>query len=200
MSRYTGPAYKKSRKLGFSCLENGKELARRPYAPGIHGTSRRRKLSEYGIQLEEKQKVRFMYGLTEKQFAHTFERASKMKGIAGENFLKLLESRLDNVVYRMGLANTRRGARQLVNHGHILVNGECVDIPSYTVKVGSTISVKEKSLNHPAMKQALENTLNRPAYVEFDDKKMTGTYLRLPERSELNADINKSLIVEYYNR
>lgn len=200
MSRYTGPAYKKSRKLGFSCLENGKELARRPYAPGIHGTSRRRKLSEYGIQLEEKQKVRFMYGLTEKQFAHTFERASKMKGIAGENFLKLLESRLDNVVYRMGLANTRRGARQLVNHGHILVNGECVDIPSYTVKVGSTISVKEKSLNHPAMKQALENTLNRPEYVEFDDKKMTGTYLRLPERSELNADINESLIVEYYNR
>lgn len=200
MSRYTGPAYKKSRKLGFSCLENGKELARRPYTPGIHGTSRRRKLSEYGIQLEEKQKVRFMYGLTEKQFAHTFERASKMKGIAGENFLKLLESRLDNVVYRMGLANTRRGARQLVNHGHILVNGECVDIPSYTVKVGSTISVKEKSLNHPAMKQALENTLNRPAYVEFDDKKMTGTYLRLPERSELNADINESLIVEYYNR
>ena len=200
MSRYTGPAYKKSRKLGFSCLENGKELARRPYAPGIHGTSRRRKLSEYGIQLEEKQKVRFMYGLTEKQFAHTFERASKMKGIAGENFLKLLESRLDNVVYRMGLANTRRGARQLVNHGHILVNGECVDIPSYTVKVGSTISVKEKSLNNPAMKQALENTLNRPAYVEFDDKKMTGTYLRLPERSELNADINESLIVEYYNR
>lgn len=200
MSRYTGPAYKKSRKLGFSTLENGKELARRPYAPGIHGTSRRRKLSEYGIQLEEKQKVRFMYGLTEKQFAHTFERASKMKGIAGENFLKLLESRLDNVVYRMGLANTRRGARQLVNHGHILVNGECVDIPSYTVKVGSTISVKEKSLNHPAMKQALENTLNRPAYVEFDDKKMTGTYLRLPERSELNDDINESLIVEYYNR
>lgn len=200
MSRYTGPAYKKSRKLGFSTLENGKELARRPYAPGIHGTSRRRKLSEYGFQLEEKQKVRFMYGLTEKQFAHTFERASKMKGIAGENFLKLLESRLDNVVYRMGLANTRRGARQLVNHGHILVNGECVDIPSYTVKVGSTISVKEKSLNHPAMKQALENTLNRPAYVEFDDKKMTGTYLRLPERSELNADINESLIVEYYNR
>ena len=200
MSRYTGPAYKKSRKLGFSTLENGKELARRPYAPGIHGTSRRRKLSEYGIQLEEKQKVRFMYGLTEKQFAHTFERASKMKGIAGENFLKLLESRLDNVVYRMGLANTRRGARQLVNHGHILVNGECVDIPSYTVKVGSTISVKEKSLNHPAMKQALENTLNRPAYVEFDDKKMTGTYLRLPERSDLNAENNESPIVEYYTR
>ena len=200
MSRYTGPAYKKSRKLGFSCLENGKELARRPYAPGIHGTSRRRKLSEYGIQLEEKQKVRFMYGLTEKQFAHTFERASKMKGIAGENFLKLLESRLDNVVYRMGLANTRRGARQLVNHGHILVNGECVDIPSYTVKVGSTISVKEKSLNHPAMKQALENVVARAKFVEFDANKMTGTYVRYPERSELNADVNESLVVEFYNR
>ena len=200
MSRYTGSSYRKSRRLGFSTLESGKELARKPYAPGLHGQKRAKKLSNYGVQLQEKQKVRFMYGLTEKQFAHTFERASKMKGIAGENFLKLLESRLDNVVYRMGLANTRRGARQLVNHGHILVNGECVDIPSYTVKVGSTISVKEKSLNHPAMKQALENTLNRPAYVEFDDKKMTGTYLRLPERSELNADINESLIVEYYNR
>ena len=200
MARYTGPIYKKSRRLGFSVLENGKELAKRPYAPGIHGTSRKKKSSEYVIQLEEKQKVRFMYGLTEKQFARTFERASKMSGITGENLLKLLESRLDNIVYRMGLSNTRKGARQLVNHGHILVNGECVDIPSYTVKVGSTISVKEKSLNHPAMKQALENTLNRPAYVEFDDKKMTGTYLRLPERSELNADINESLIVEYYNR
>lgn len=200
MSRYTGPAYKKSRRLGFSTLENGKELARRPYAPGIHGTSRRKKLSEYGIQLEEKQKVRFMYGLTEKQFARTFENATKMKGIAGENLLKLLESRLDNVVYRMGLANSRRGARQLVNHGHVLVNGEKVNIPSFNVKPGSTISLKENSLNHPAVKLALENTLNRPAFVEFDAKKMTGTYLRYPERSELNADINESLIVEYYNR
>src|SRR5574344_214108 len=159
MARYTGPAYKKSRKLGFSTLENGKDLARRPYAPGIHGTSRRKKLSEYGIQLEEKQKVRFMYGLTEKQFARTFERASKMNGITGENLLKLLESRLDNIVYRMGLSNTRRGARQLVNHGHITVNGKSVDIPSYTVKPGDVISVKEKSLNHPAMKQALENVV-----------------------------------------
>lgn len=200
MARYTGPVYKKARRYEFSILENGKELSRRPYAPGIHGTGRRKKSSEYGIQLNEKNKVRFMYGLTEKQFARTFEKASKMKGITGENFLKLLESRLDNVVYRMGLANTRKGARQLVNHGHILVNGESVDIPSYSVKPGSTISVKEKSLNHPAMKLALENTLNRPAFVEFDDKKMTGTYLRYPERSELNADINESLIVEYYNR
>ena len=200
MARYTGPVYKKARRYEFSILENGKELAKRPYAPGIHGTSRRKKSSEYGIQLNEKNKVRFMYGLTEKQFHRTFEKASKMKGITGENFLKLLESRLDNVVYRMGLAQTRRGARQLVNHAHILVNGKCVDIPSYTVKPGDVISVKEKSLNHPAMKLSLENTLNRAAFVEFDDKKMTGTYLRLPERSELNADINESLIVEYYNR
>jgi len=200
MARYTGPVYKKSRRYGFSILENGKELSKRPYAPGIHGTSRRRKSSEYGIQLSEKNKVRYMYGLTEKQFHRTFERASKMKGIAGTNLLILLESRLDNIVYRMGLATTRRGARQVVNHGHILVNGKNVDIPSYNVKPGDTISVKEKSLNHPAMKQALENTLNRPAYVEFDDKKMTGTYVRYPERSELNSDINESLIVEYYNR
>ena len=200
MARYTGPIYKKSRRLGFSVLENGKELAKRPYAPGIHGTSRKKKLSEYGIQLEEKQKVRFMYGLTEKQFARTFERASKMSGITGENLLKLLESRLDNIVYRMGLSNTRKGARQLVNHGHITVNGKNVNIPSYTVKPGDVISVKEKSLNHPSMKQALENTINRVKFVEFDANKMTGTYVRYPERSELNADINEALIVEFYNR
>ena len=200
MARYTGPVYKKARRYEFSILENGKELARKPYAPGIHGTGRRKKSSEYGVQLNEKNKVRFMYGLTEKQFARTFEKASKMKGITGENFLKLLESRLDNIVYRMGLASTRRAARQLVNHGHILVNGNNVDIPSYIVKPGDTISVKEKSLNHPAIKLSLENTLNRAAFVDFDDKKMSGTFIRLPERSELNADINESLIVEYYNR
>ena len=200
MSRYTGSTNRIARHLSFSILENGKELVRKPYAPGIHGTSRRKKLSEYGIQLEEKQKVRLMYGLTEKQFRRTFERASKMSGIAGENLLKLLESRLDNIVYRMGLANTRRGARQLVNHGHILVNGEKVNIPSFNVKPGSTISVLERSINHPAIKAALENTLNRASFVEFDSKKMSGTYIRLPERSELNADINESLIVEFYNR
>ena len=200
MSRYTGPAYKKSRKLGFSTLENGKELARRPYAPGIHGTSRRRKLSEYGVKLQEKQKVRFMYGLNEKQFKKTFERASKMKGIAGENLLRLLESRLDNLVYRMGMASTRRAARQVVNHGHIMVNGVKVDIPSYTCKPGDVISVKEQSLNHAAIKASVEATLNYPAFVEFDKNKLTGTFLRYPDRSELNQEINESLIVEYYNR
>ena len=200
MARYTGPAYKKSRRLGFSTLENGKELAKRPYAPGQHGTDRRRKSSEYGIQLKEKQKMRFMYGLTEKQFKKTFLKAQKMKGIAGENFFKLLESRLDNIVYRMGLANTRRGARQLVNHGHILVDGKKVDIPSFSVKPGQTISVREKSLNHPAIKNALEEKLTTVPYVEFDKKKMSGTYVRFPERSELTAEINESLIVEFYNR
>ena len=200
MARYTGAQYKKSRHLGFSTLENGKELARRPYAPGIHGQDRRRKLSEYGVQLQEKQKVRFMYGLNEKQFAKTFKRATKMAGITGENLLQLLETRLDNVVYRMGLATTRRAARQVVNHGHITVNGIKVDIPSYTVKPGDVIAVKEQSLDHPAIKAAVEATLNRPAYVEFDANKLSGKYLRYPDRSELNPDINEALIVEYYNR
>ena len=200
MARYTGAQYKKSRHLGFSTLENGKELARRPYAPGIHGQDRRRKLSEYGVQLQEKQKVRFMYGLNEKQFAKTFKRATKMAGITGENLLQLLETRLDNVVYRMGMATTRRAARQVVNHGHITVNGIKVDIPSYTVKPGDVIAVKEQSLDHPAIKAAVEATLNRPAYVEFDANKLTGKYLRFPDRSELNPDINVALIVEYYNR
>lgn len=200
MARYTGPAYKKSRRLNFSTLENGKDLARRPYAPGQHGNDRRKKLSEYGVQLQEKQKVRIMYGLNEKQFHRLFNRASKMKGVAGENMLKLLESRLDNVVYRMGLSNTRRGARQLVNHGHILVDGNKVDIPSYSVKPGSTISIKERSLEHPAIKAALEMNITRPAFVDFDTKKMSGTYIRFPERSELTAEINESMIVEFYNR
>ena len=200
MARYTGPVYKKSRRLSFSILENGKELARRPYAPGIHGADRRRKVSEYGTQLAEKQKVRLMYGLNEKQFERCFDKASKMKGITGENLLRILESRLDNIVYRMGLAKTRRAARQVVNHGHIMVNNKKVDIPSYQVKPGDIISVKEQSLDHKAIKEALEATLNRPAYVTFDDKKMNGTYVRYPDRSELNADVNESLIVEYYNR
>ena len=200
MSRYTGPAYKKSRRLGFSTLENGKELARRPYAPGIHGTSRRKKVSEYGIQLQEKQKVRFMYGLNEKQFRRTFDKASKMKGITGENFLKLLESRLDNIVYRMGLATTRRAARQIVNHGHIEVNGTKVDIPSYICKPGDVIAVRENSKEHKAILNTIELNIKTPAFVEFDSKKLTGTFVRLPERNELNAEINESLIVEFYNR
>ena len=200
MARYTGPAYKKSRRLSFSTLENGKDLACRPYAPGIHGKDRKKKSSEYGVQLQEKQKVRFMYGLTEKQFHKTFDKAQKMAGIAGENLLMLLESRLDNLVYRLGLAKTRRAARQVVNHGHILVNGKKVDIPSYRVMPGDTISVKENSMNHPAILASVADKVNVPAYLEFDEKKLSGKYVRIPERSELNSDINEQLIVEYYNR
>ena len=200
MARYTGPAFKKSRRLGFSTLENGKDLAKRAYAPGAHGQDRHKKLSEYGIQLQEKQKVRILYGLTEKQFRKTFDKASKMKGIAGENLLNLLESRLDNIVYRLGMARTRRSARQIVNHGHILVNGKKVNIPSYTLKVGDIVSVKENSLKHPAILDAIEQNTIVPAYLEMDKKKLTGKYLRLPERSELNSEVNEQLIVEFYNR
>ena len=200
MARYTGPSYKKSRRLGFSTLENGKDLAKRPYAPGIHGNTKRRKMSEYGIQLAEKQKIRFMYGLNEKQFRKTFNKATKMKGITGENFLNLLECRLDNIVYRLGMAKTRRSARQIVNHGHITVNGKKVDIPSFEVKIGDIISVKEQSLDHPAIKEAVEASVGTPKFVEFDKAKLTGKLVRLPERSELNPEINESLVVEFYNR
>ena len=200
MARYTGPVYRKSRRLGFSILENGKELAKRPYAPGIHGNDKRRKSSEYGVQLAEKQKIRLMYGLNEKQFHKLFDKASKIKGPSGHNLLMLLESRLDNMVYRLGLAKTRKGARQVVNHGHITVNGIKVDIPSYQVKVGDVIAVKENSLDHPAIREAAETCVSRPAYVEFDKNKLSGKYLRLPDRSELNSEINETLIVEYYNR
>lgn len=200
MSRYTGSAYKKSRRVGFSTLENGKDLAKRPYRPGQHGQDRKAKPSNYSEQLNEKQKVKFTYGLTEKQFHQLFLKAGKLEGIHGENFLKLLESRLDNIVFRMGLSKTRRGARQVVNHGHILVNGKKVNIPSYLVKPGDVISVKETSKDHKAIKESLEAINSTVAYVNFDKTKMEGTFVRYPERSELSAEINEPLIVEYYSR
>ena len=200
MSRYPGSSYKQARRTGFSLLENGKELARRPYGPGQHGQDRKRKASNYSDQLKEKQKVRFMYGLNERQFVKTFKEAGKLKGIHGTNLLILLETRLDNLVYRLGFASTRRAARQLVNHGHITVNGKKVDIPSYRVKVGSTIALKEESKDHKAVKEALSKVLKRVDYVTFDENKNLGTFVRLPERSELNPEINEELIVEFYNR
>ena len=200
MARYTGPMYKKSRRLGFSVLESGKELSKKPYAPGQHGQDRRKKLSNYGIQLQEKQKVRLMYGLNEKQFRKTFDNAGKMKGVHGENLLKLLESRLDNLVYRIGFSTTRRGARQLVNHGHITVNGKRVNIPSYQVKPGDVISLMENDKELAIVKSSLEALHTRVEFINYDDKKMEATYVRMPERSELNADIDEALIVEYYNR
>ncbi len=200
MARYTGSSYKQARRTGMSLLENGKELARKPYGPGIHGADRKRRASTYGVQLKEKQKVRFMYGLNERQFHKTYLEAGKMQGIHGENLLKLLESRLDNLVYRMGFASTRRAARQLVNHGHITVNGKKVDIPSYRCKAGDVIALKEQSLEHKAVLEALSKVVKRAEFVTFDDNKKAGTFVRLPERSELNPEINESLIVEYYNR
>ena len=200
MARYTGPSYKQARRVGFSVTETGKELARRPYGPGQHGNDRKGKLSDYGNQLKEKQKVRFMYGVNERQFGKTFDEACKMKGSNGENFLRLLESRLDNLVYRIGFAATRRGARQLVNHGHVTVNGKKVNIPSYRVKPGDVISLKDDDKNLKVVGEALSKVTKRVEFINYDEGKMEATYVRMPERNELNADINEALIVEFYNK
>ena len=200
MSRYTGPKWKISRRLGFSILETGDELKKRPYAPGPQGKNKKKKISEYGKQLQEKQKVRTMYGVNERQFRKTFGLAKKSNEVTGSRFLVLLESRLDNIVYRMGIARTRDAARQLVNHGHILVDGKKVDIPSYSLKPGQTIGLKETSRNLKVVKESLDILQTIPAYVSFDKEKMEGTYTRLPERSELSSEIDESLIVEFYNR
>jgi small subunit ribosomal protein S4 len=198
MSRFTGSTWKVSRRLNFSISETGKELKKRPYAPGQHGQNRN-KLKDYGIQLQEKQKVRFLYGVSEKQFRKTFNEAGKLAGKHGENFLKLLESRLDNVVYRLGFARTRAQARQLVNHGHILVDGKKVDIPSYRLTPGQKISLKETSKNLVVVKEALEAQFSHVDYVSLDENNV-GTFSRYPERNEFLTDINEQLIVEFYNR
>ena len=200
MARYTGPVWKKARRLSFSVLETGEELKKRTYAPGQHGPTKRIKLSGYGTQLREKQRIRIMYGLNERQFANLFAKASKMDGMAGVNFLVLLESRLDNLVYRMGFAKTRKAARQLVNHGHIEVDGKKLDIPSAEIKPGQVIAVRENARNFAVINESLEGCISTPAFVEVDKEKKKGTYLRTPERNELNQEINESLVVEYYNR
>lgn len=203
MSRYTGSINKKSRRLGISLLENNKEFnkgKKRSYAPGQHGT-RRRKLSNYGLQLQEKQKMRFLYGVSEKQFRNTFVKARKIQeGILGTNLFILLESRLDNICFRMNLARTRDGARQLVNHGHILVNDQKVDIPSYQVQVNDVISVKEKSRKNKALVESINLKMKTLPFVSFEKEKMRGVYKRHPQRQELNLDIKEDLVVEWYNR
>lgn len=199
MARYTGPAWKKSRRLGISLTETGKEIAKRNYPPGQHG-NQRKKISEYALQLQEKQKLRFMYGINERQFRKLYDRAGKMEGKHGENFLILLETRLDNLVYRLGFANTRRQARQLVNHGHIQVDGSRVDIPSYLVEPGQVIGLRERSESLALIKDNLENTVTRLDFIEFDENSKSGKMTRLPERSELNAEIDESFVVEYYNK
>ncbi len=199
MARYTGPSWKKARRLKYSITETGKELGKRPYAPGQHG-QRRGKVTEYGTQLQEKQKVRFTYGVNEKQFKKTFNEAKKMQGKQGENFLFLLESRLDNLVYRIGLSRTRRQSRQLVNHGHVYVDGRRTDIPSYRVVPGQVITISDKAQKFLIVKDSLEAVVARPEFVSFDDNKFEATYVRLPERQEILTDIKENLIVEFYNR
>ena len=199
MSKFTGPTWKVSRRLNYSISETGKELQKRPYAPGQHG-QKRQKLKEYGLQLHEKQKVRFTYGVNEKQFKKTFVEASKIAGKTGENFIKLLESRLDNFVYRAGYASTRAQARQLVNHGHFTVDGKKVDIPSYRVKPGQVIGLKETSKGLGIVKFNLEAKISRVAFIEFDAEKLETKYVRLAERSEVLPEIKEQLIVEFYNR
>jgi len=157
-------------------------------------------MSGYGIQLQEKQKLRHMYGVNEKQFRNLFDKASKMKGISGENFMVLLESRLDNLVYRLGFANSRAGSRQLVSHGHVTVNGKKVDIASYTVSVGDVIGLRERSRGQKSIKEALEGRNFLPNYLEFNDNAVEGKYVRLPERAELPQEIDEKQIVEFYSR
>jgi len=201
MARYTGPVFRKSRRYKFSILETNKEFLKgkkRTSAPGQHG-ERRSKLSNYGEHLHAKQQVKFMYGLGERQMKNTFQKATKMQGVLGTNFLILLESRLDNVVYRMGVANTRRQSRQFVNHGLILVNGRKVDIPSYQVKPGDEISLKAKLSKNLFVLDNLKH-VSRKAFVSFDETSMKGIYTRVPERSELSQLINDSFIVEFYNK
>ncbi len=208
MARYRGPVEKIERRLGVSlALKGERRLAgksaidKRPYAPGQHG-QRRAKISEYGMQLREKQKAKFMYGVAEKQFRRLFADANRMQGNTGENLIILLERRLDNVVYRMGFATTRAFARQLVNHGHILVDGKKVDIPSYRVKPGQKIELKEKTKENPQVKRAGELTKQTGIvpWVDVEIEKGYGIFTRLPEREEVSIPVEERLIVELYSK
>jgi len=208
MARYRGPVEKIERRLGVSLALKGERrlagksaLDKRPYAPGQHG-QRRAKISEYGLQLREKQKAKFMYGVAEKQFRNLFKEAARMEGNTGENLIILLERRLDNVVYRMGFATTRRFARQLVNHGHVLVDGKRVNIPSYRVKPGQKIEIREKSKNNPQIQRSLElsNQTGIVPWVDVDKEKVFGIFTRLPEREEVVIPVEERLIVELYSK
>jgi len=208
MARYRGPVEKLERRFGVSLNLKGERrlagksaLDKRPYGPGQHG-QRRSKISEYGMQLREKQKAKFMYGIAEKQFRTLFKEANRLEGNTGENLISLIERRLDNVVYRMGFATTRRFARQLTTHGHILVNGKRVNIPSYRVKVGDKIEIREKSKNNVQIKRAIEltNQTGMVAWVDVDKEKLFGIFTRIPERSEVEIPVEERLIVELYSK
>ena len=202
MARYTGPTTRISRRFGQHILGSGKAFERRPFPPGVHGAKMRRKVSEYAVGLNEKQKLRYIYGLLERQFRRVFEIAKRERGITGERFLQLLETRLDSVIYLLGMAKTRASARQFVNHGHIRVNGHKVDISSYNVQPGDEIEVK----NTPASRQMATRNLeeNRirvvPGWLTINPEQFKATIVRLPTREEMDQNINEQLIVEFYSR
>ncbi len=201
MARYTGPTTKISRKFREPIYGPDKNFDKRNYPPGQHGfTKKRMKQSEYATQLAEKQKVKYMYGILERQFAKTFDRAVRKEGITGTNLLQLIESRLDNVVYRFGIAPTRSAARQLVSHKHIRVNGKVVNIPSYTVKAGDLISIRERSKSNEVITESLKSRTNRYAWLEWDEALLTGKFLNPPMREEITENIREQLIVELYSK
>ena len=201
MARYTGPKSKISRKYGEPIFGDTKALEKKPHPPGQHGRGRRRKKSEYAIQLAEKQKAKYLYGILEKQFRNMFDKASRKEGVTGENLLQLLEARLDNVVYRLGIAPTRRSARQLVTHKHITVNGNLVNIPSYTLKEGDMVAVREKSKSLTAISSSVANkNANKYKWLEWDDKSLLGKLVTYPDRESIPENINEQLIVELYSK
>ncbi|MCH5242816.1 MAG: 30S ribosomal protein S4 [Muribaculaceae bacterium] len=201
MARYTGPKTKIARKFGEAIFGEDKVLQKKNYPPGQHGQNRRRKVSEYGIQLREKQKAKYMYGVLERQFRNLFDKAARTKGITGEVLLQLLESRLDNVVYRLGIAPTRPAARQIVLHKHVTVNGKVVNIPSYQVKPGDVVAVREKSKSLEVIADALAG-FNHSKYpwIEWDERVKGGKFLHMPERSDIPENIKEQLIVELYSK
>lgn len=201
MARYTGPKTKIARKFKDPIYGPDKYFEKKNYAPGMHGNSKRRKkLSEYGTQLQEKQKAKYTYGILEKQFKNTFHKASRKKGITGEILLQLIESRLDNIVFRLGIAPTRSAARQLVAHCHIVVNGKVVNIPSYEVKMGDIVSVREKAKSLEVIQNAISSKRNTYSWLEWDSSLMSGKLIALPTREDIPENIKEQLIVELYSK
>ncbi len=201
MARYRGPKAKIARRFNDPIFGHSKALQKKAYPPGQHGRGRRRKQSEYAIQLMEKQKAKYTYGVLERQFANLFDKASRKSGITGEILLQLLEARLDNVVYRMGISPTRRGARQFVSHKHITVNGEVVNIPSYSVKPGDVVGVREKSKSLEAITNSLaSNSAQKYNWIEWDKSEMNGKLINLPVREDIPENIKEQLIVELYSK
>ncbi len=201
MARYTGPKTKIARKFGEAIFGDDKNFEKRNYPPGQHGSAKRRgKKSEYATQLEEKQKAKYSYGILERQFSNMFKKAQRSKGITGEVLLQLCESRLDNVVYRMGISNSRSGARQLVSHRHITVNGEILNIPSYTLNEGDVVAVREKSKSLSAIENALASNSNVYEWLTWNSDLKSGTFLKAPERLQIPENIKEQLIVELYSK